>query len=62
MSPERTELIDVIRATTRSMRECAFLMRLYATRHGQDQEIEKHSLELDGAASIAETWAKGLEE
>jgi hypothetical protein len=44
------------------MRECAFLMRLYATRHGQDQEIEKHSLELDGAASIAETWAKGLEE
>jgi hypothetical protein len=62
LSPERAELIDAIRATARAMREGAFLMRLYATRHGQDQEIEKHSLELDGAAATAETWANGLEE
>ena len=62
MNHERAELIDSIRATIRSMRECAFLMRLYATRHGQDQEIEKHSLELDGAAATAEAWAKGLEQ
>ncbi len=62
MNHERAELIDAIRATARAMSDCAFLMRLYATRHEQAQDVEKHSLELDGAAVTAETWAKGLEE
>jgi len=62
MNRERTELIDAIRATARAMSDCAFLMRLYATRHEQAQEVEKHSLELDVAAATAETWAKWIEE
>jgi hypothetical protein len=62
MNHERAELIDTIRATARAMSECAFLMRLYATRHEQAHEVDRHSSELDGAAATAETWAKGLEE
>ena len=61
MNHERAELIDAIRSTIRSMRECANSMGVYGLGNN-DIEIIKHAHEMHCAADTAETWAKGLEE
>jgi hypothetical protein len=61
MNHERAELIDVIRATSRAMADCAMKMARYADANNH-HETEDHALEIGRAAVSVDGRAKGLEE